>query len=99
MSENLIFEIQINFKRLINELNQKFIDNSLSQTIPLLNDLLYITTEVFHYIQFENFCFKKNENTAYEKNLWRNIKNIDCYIKGKVLFGVDKLVQIRVLKF
>ncbi len=96
MSENLIFEIQVNFKRLINELNQKFIDNALTQTIPLLNALLHITTEIFHYIQFENFCFKKNENTAYSKNIWSDIKDIESYIKGKLLSGVDKLIQIRV---
>jgi hypothetical protein len=99
MSENLIFEIQVNFKRLINELNQKFIDNSLTQTIPLLNTLLHITTEIFHYIQFDNFCFKKNENTIYQKNLWNDIKDMESYLKGKVLCGVDKLIQIKVYNF
>lgn len=100
ISENLIFDLQINFKRVVNEIIAKPIDKILTQTIHLLNSLLHGIIEIYHYIQYDTFSILNNQNPSYERNVWENVYDMEEYFKDKILLGVEKLVNIKVrIKF
>ena len=41
---------------------------------------------------------KLKDNPSYETNFWEDIKDIDEYFKGKMLMGVEKIVNFKVIQ-
>ena len=81
------------------DLLEKTISKTLTQSIPLLISLLYYMIEIYHYICYDMYNYLKlNDNVSYETNFWENIEDIDDYFNSKIMMGVDKIVNLKVIK-
>ena len=97
--------LKFSLKKLFDDL-----DSIISSTLKPMNevdkqlkDTLIIFVELYHFYMHQinskqklSLDFKRNNSAYCKNNYWKNIKDVETYLKHKILSSVDLMGKVRV---